>query len=163
MKPRGPVHALLASASMLGSACAARAWAQTAPTPALPRGGGAASPGDSAGGGAVVAVVIAVLVILGLVVKISELKRKREAEAVHLQAQISDALLREPALVDAPITPSARVPIWRRSPAVIEIAGQVPSGQAREAALRIVRAEASRIRPDFRIEDRLSVVPRQVA
>ena len=110
-----------------------------------------------------VLVVLALLAIVGVGVKMYDLKRRREGEAVHLQAQISDALLREQMLFGLPITPTARVPIWRRSPATIEIAGQVPSPEARETALRIIRAEAERIRSDFQIEDRLAVVPGRVA
>jgi hypothetical protein len=66
-------------------------------------------------------------------------------------------------LLGVPIIATARAPLWRGSPATIEVAGQVPSPQARETALRIVRAEASRIRADVQIEDRLAVVPRHAA
>jgi hypothetical protein len=142
---------------------AALAWAQATPpsttTPITPPAGATAPAGGSAGAAAVVLVVVGLLVIVGVGVKIYDLKRKREAEAVHLQAQISDALLREQSLFGLPITPTARVPLWSGSPATIEVAGQVPSPQAREAALRIIRSEAARIRPDFEIEDRMAVVP----
>jgi len=108
-------------------------------------------------------VIFALLVIVGVGVKLYDLRRRRESEAVQLQAQISDALMRDQLLYGVPIMATARAPFWRRSPATIEIAGQVPSPQARETALRIVRAEASRIRPDVQIEDRLAVVPRHAA
>jgi hypothetical protein len=144
------------------------AWAQAAPspsTPAAPPMGGVAAPppaGGAAGGGssavAVVLVVVGLLVAVGVGVKLYDLKRKREAEAVHLQAQISDALLRDQSLFGLPITPTARVPLWTGSPATIEVAGQVPSAEVRETALRIIRSEAARIRSDFEIEDRLAVV-----
>jgi hypothetical protein len=110
-----------------------------------------------------VVVVFAVLVIIGISVKLYDLRRRRQSEAVWLQAQISDALLREQLLLGLPIMTTARAPLWRGSPATIEVAGQVPSPQARETALRIVRAEAGRIRPDFQIEDRLAVVPPRAA
>ena len=162
MRPRGAFHSLVAILSLLVLP-AALAWAQTPPSPTSPAAGGTASSGDGASTVAVVLLVLALLVIVGVGVKTYDLKRRREAEAVHLQAQISDALLREQLLIGLPITPTARVPIWKRSPATTEVAGQVPSSQAREAALRIIRAEASRIRSDFQIEDRLAVVPRRVA
>jgi hypothetical protein len=47
----------------------------------------------------------------------------------------------------------------RGSPATIEVSGQVPTPELRKAALRIVEAEASRVRPDVRIEDRLEIAP----
>jgi hypothetical protein len=131
-------------------------WAQTAPAPPM-------SPSAPAAGGASalsIIVVLAVLMLaLGVTVKLFDLRRKREGEAVQLQAQVSDALLRDPALFSLPITPTARVPFWSGSPATIEIAGQVPDPEMRERVLRIARAEAKRIRPDVKVEDRLAVVP----
>ncbi len=150
MRPRGVLQPVVVIVSLLVLP-ATLAWAQVAGS------------GGGAGTATVVLVVVAVLVIIGIGVKMYDLKRRREAEAVHLQAQISDALLREQVLFGLPITPTARVPIWKGTPATIEVAGQVPSPQAREMALRIIRAEAARIRSDFQIEDRLAVVPPRVA
>lgn len=136
----------------------ALAWAQAIPPPAPST---PATP-PAAGGSAVLtaAIIVAVLlVLLAVAVKLFDLKRKRESEEVHLQAQISDALLRDPALFGLPVTPSAQVPLWTGSPATIEVAGEVPSTEVRDAVLRIVTEEALRIRPDFQIEDRLAVVP----
>jgi hypothetical protein len=152
------VLALLALPGALASG-----WAQTpaAPAPAAPSAG----PGSSGSGAFIAAAILMVglLVILGAAVKFFDLRRKREAEAVHLQAQISDALLRDPALFGLPITPTARVPLWRGSPALIEVSGQVPSSEVREAVIRIVQEEAARIRPDFTIQNRLAVVPTMAA
>ena len=155
MRPRRTVQSLVATLSLL-VLCAAQAWAQVAATPSPGSGSGASLVG-------MVVVILVALVIVGVGVKLYDLRRLRESEAVQLQAQVSDALLREQLLLGAPIMATARAPLWRRSPPTIEIAGQVPSPQARETALRIVRAEASRIRADVQIEDRLAVVPRQAA
>ncbi|MGH7393496.1 MAG: hypothetical protein ACREM3_29180 [Candidatus Rokuibacteriota bacterium] len=106
-----------------------------------------------------VLIVVALLVILGVLVKVLDLKRKREAEAVHVQAQISDALLREPALFGMPVTPTAHVPLWSGTPVKVEVTGQIPAPEARDVVLRLVRAEAVRVRPDVDIEDRLTVDP----
>jgi hypothetical protein len=103
-----------------------------------------------------VVLIVAVLVVIGAVVKIFDLKRKREAEAVHLQAQISDALLRDPQLFGLPVTPTAHVP-WKGTPATIEVTGHVPSDDARDTVLRLVRQEAARLRSDFTVQDRLEV------
>ena len=155
MRPKDSFQSLVATLSLL-LLSAVQAWAQATPTPSA-RSTREASPV------AMALVILALLVIVGVAVKLHDLRRRRESEAVQLQAQISDALMRDQLLYGVPIMATARAPFWRRSPATIEIAGQVPSPQARETALRIVRAEASRIRPDVQIEDRLAVVPRHAA
>ena len=159
MRTKGTLRSLVATPPLL-LLSAAHAWAQTA----QPSSSGGA-PGSSGGGSAVaiVVVIVAALAIVGIGVKLYDLRRTRESEAVQLQAQISDALMREKLLFSVPIIATARASLWRRSPATIEVAGQVPSEQAHETALRIVRAEAARIRPDFQIEDRIAVIPRHAA
>lgn len=122
---------------------------------AVPSTGGAAGEG----GLAILFLLVALFVIVGVAVKLVDLKRKRESEAVHLQAQVSDALLREASLFGLPITPNAHVPFWRGTPATLEVAGQVPTPDLHAAVMRVVEEEASRIRPDVRIVDRLGVVP----
>src|SRR5262245_53110054 len=116
----------------MSSALAGLVWAQGAvnapPSPGSPSWGGGSA---IFAGGAIVAALILITVLL---VKTFDLKRQREAEAVHLQAQVADALLRDPALFRLPVTPTAHVPLWRGSPAVVELAGQVSS----EAELRAV-------------------------
>jgi len=136
-----------------------RAWAQNASnapvaTPAT------TSTGD--GGSTAIAAVVVVaglLVVIGLAVKLFDLKRKRESEAVQLQAQLSDALLREPPLAGMPLTPTVHVPMWRGTPATIEVTGQVPRPELKDIALRLVRDEATRIRSDVEIVDHLSIAP----
>src|SRR5437870_5125911 len=108
------------------------------PSVAPPTSGTTAAPGGGGSAAAVILVVLGLLVIVGAGVKMYDLKRKREAEAVHLQAQVSDALLRESSLFGLPVTPTARVPMWKGTPAVLEVAGQVPTELAREAAMRII-------------------------
>jgi hypothetical protein len=159
VRSREALQSLIAALSLLVLS-AVQAWAQAAPTPSP-----GSTPGSGGGGSpvAMVLVIVAALVIVGIGVKLYDLRRKRESEAVQLQAQISDALLREQLLFGVPIIATARTSLWRRSPATIEVAGQVPSPQVRETALRIVRAEAGRIRSDFQIEDRLAVVPPHAA
>ena len=108
---------------------------------------------------AAIVIVVALVLILGVLVKMLDLKRKREAEAVHVQAQVSDALLREATLFGLPITPTAHVPLWSGTPAIVEVTGQVPSPALREMVIRLVRAEATRVRPDVQVEDRLTIDP----
>ena len=133
------------------------AWAQTpaAPMPAPPPTGTASQ--GSGGFVAAAIVIVALLVVIGVVVKLFDLKRKRSAEAVQLQAQISDALLREQNVFRLPVTPTAHVPFLKGTPATVEVSGEVPSSEMRDTVMRLVRNEASRIRQDVQIEDLLFV------
>src|SRR5258705_13763467 len=97
------------------------------------------------------------LVIVGISVKLYDLKRKREAEAVHLQAQVSDALLRDPTLFGLAVTPTAPVPWWSGTPVRLEVCGRVPTAEARERALRLVEQEARSVRPDVEFVDKLEI------
>ena len=69
------------------------AWAQTMPSPVMPPA--TAQPAAEGGGAAIAAVgaVVGLLVVIGIVAKLFDLKQKRESEVVQLQAQLSDALL----------------------------------------------------------------------
>jgi hypothetical protein len=134
----------------------AAAWAQASPITPPPT---ASTTGAGTGALTMFGLILGLLVLVGIGVKLYDLKRRREADAVHLQAQISDALLREQALFGMPITPTAHVPFLGGSPAVIEVTGHVPSPEARETALTLIREEAARIRPDFTIEDKLEIEP----
>jgi hypothetical protein len=119
----------------------------------------AATSGGAAPTLAVFLLLFGLLVIVGIGVKLYDLKRKREAEAVHLQAQASDALLRDSMMFGLAVTPSAHVPWWSGTPARLEVTGHVPTAEARERALRIVEAEARSLRPDVMIVDKLEVEP----
>ncbi len=148
--------ALVASALALVG-LAKHGWAQTAGS------GGTSSPTPSGGGGAqtlaLVGSAIVLLVVLGALVKMLDLKRRREGEAVIVQSQISDAVLRDPSLFSLPITPTAHVPLWSGTPVIVEVAGCVPSDDLRETALRLIEREASHLRDDVKIESRIEVVP----
>jgi hypothetical protein len=141
---------LLAAAVLAGLAGAQ----PTAPPPS-------AEPAGTTGSAVLAAAIIgvALLVLLGLMVKLLDLRRRRESEAVQIQAQVSDALLREQSFLGLPVMPTAHVPLWSGTPATIEVAGQVPTPETKEAVLRLIQREAARVRPDVHIEDRLAVVP----
>src|SRR5258705_13887031 len=82
----------------------------------------------------VVAAMLSLVVLLGVAVKLYDLKRKREEEAVAAQARVSDALLMDANLAGLPLTPTAHLPLWKGSPLVLEIKGAVPRPELREAA-----------------------------
>ena len=130
---------------------AAPASAQT-PT-AVPEGGGS----WTAIGGMIMLVLV--LAAVGVAVKLFDLKRKREADAVLLQAQLSDALLRDASLAGLLVTPTATVPFWSGSPATVALEGRVPFSEQRDQVRRVVEREAARIRPDVVIEDHVAVTP----
>jgi hypothetical protein len=114
---------------------------------------------NGAAGGplAVVLMLLGLLVIVGIGVKLHDLKQRREAEGVHLQAQVSDALLRDRGLFGLAVTPTAHVPWWSGTPVRLEVGGRVPSPEARQRALRLVEDEARQVRADIEIVDRLEV------
>ena len=106
---------------------------------------------------AVLGLLFGLLVIVAIGVKLYDLKRKREVEAVHLQARVSDALMREPDLINLAVTPTAEVPWWSGTPARLEVTGRVPTPEMREQVLRLVEREAKQVRPDVTLADRLQV------
>ncbi|MBI2527155.1 MAG: hypothetical protein HYV93_14375 [Candidatus Rokubacteria bacterium] len=146
---RLPRRVLAGALGLLPTATAA--WAQSSPAPA---------PVESSGGGlTVVLLLAALLAILVAAVRIVDTRRDRAAQAARLQARIADALLLDPMLAHVPITPTARLPLWRASPLTLEVAGPVPNPDLRAAALRLIVHEAASVRRDFRIEDRMAVGP----
>ncbi len=151
-------------AVMLGQwGLVAIAWAQAPPgAPAAPQTETPPVPPSDAWPTMLVLLGIAVLLIVALAKGIDR-KRTREDEAVWLQSQISDAFLRDRTLASLPVTAIVQVPTWTRAPATIELHGQVPTTQHRDAALRLAEQEASRIRADFRIDDRIAIVPSAAA
>jgi hypothetical protein len=106
-----------------------------------------------------VVVLVALVVLIGVGVKLYDQKRKREGEAVYLQARLFDALMGEPSFSGLHLTATVHIATFKRSPPIVEIAGQVPTQEARERALGIVRAETARLRLDAQFEDRMAIVP----
>jgi len=144
-----------AALAAAGALCmtATAAWAQVSPTPApMP------SPEMTSGSGAfmVAALVVVLLIAVGVMVKLYDLRRKREDEAVALQARLSDALLAEPSLGSLPLVPTVRIPM-RGSPVTIEIVGTVPRPELRQAAIDLVVREAARSVKSYRVDARISI------
>src|SRR5574341_906616 len=141
---------LLAVILVLGTRVAS-AWAQTEspPTPWI---------GESSAELTLMRLSLAVLVLVAGRKAIDQ-KRQRAEEAVRLQAQISDALLRERRLATLPVTASVHSPGWWGAPARIEMRGQVPTAELGEAVRHLAEQEASRSLAAFHIDDRIAVVP----
>ncbi|MBM4440985.1 MAG: hypothetical protein FJ027_11225 [Candidatus Rokubacteria bacterium] len=132
------------------------AAAQMTPPSVTPAPAPAAA-GDNSGMLIALALMGAMLLLVGIGVKIWDARRKREAEAVHLQSQLSDALLREADFFGLAITPTVHA--GHGKTARVEVTGRAPSPTVRDAALRIVRDECLRVRPDCDIEDRIEIAP----
>jgi hypothetical protein len=148
MKTLRELRAVLIASALVLAGLTTHGWAQDSTTPS----GGTQTI-------ALVASAIVLLVILGALVKMLDLKRRREGEAVIVQSQVSDAVLRDPSLFSLPITPTAHVPLWTGTPVIVEVAGCVPSDDLREMALHVIEREASHLRNDVQIESRIEVVP----
>jgi hypothetical protein len=130
-------------------------WAQA---PVTPPG---APPSAAGWSGTVILglAALALVVILGVVARLYDRRRKREAEAIGVQSRLSDALLTDRTLQGAIVTPTVHAPMWKRSPLIIEVCGDVPTAELRDAVLRVVLREASQLRPDVEVEDKLLIVP----
>jgi hypothetical protein len=133
-------------------------WAQGVVGPQVP----SSAPSEAIQSGAVTtAVVVAslfgVVVVLGALITMLDLKRKRDGEAVVVQARISDAVLRDPRLFSLPITPTAHVPLWKGTPVTVEVTGHVPSDDLRRAVIHLVEREASQLGPEVRIESKIGI------
>jgi len=133
---------------------ARRAWAQTA--------GGSSDWGNFGrleGPVTILLIVAAGLVLLiGLVAKMLDLRLKRDGEVVAVKGVISDALGGDPELFELPLTATVRVPLWRGSPVTIRVFGEVPSGELKQAALRRVQRTAkTELAVRARIKSRIGV------
>jgi hypothetical protein len=109
--------------------------------------------------GPVVVLALVLAAALVLTVVVADLRRKRRAQAIAIEGQISDALMREPRLAGAVLTPVAQVPLAGRRPPTVEVRGQVEYPDLRDIATRIVRQELLRHHPNGTVEDLIFVSP----
>jgi hypothetical protein len=108
----------------------------------------------------VIVAAAALLAVLVVAVAVMDLRRKRKAQAIAIEGQIADALMREPRLMGAVVTTMVHVPLTGRTGPMVEVRGEVEYPELREAAVRVVRQELLRHHPEGRIEDRIFVSPR---
>ena len=133
-------------------------WAQA------PGASSSPSPAPTSGGdtvGTMLTLVVLAVIVIGIVVVARRVsaRRRRIEEAVILQSQLSDFVLRETQLRGLSITPRARVLGWRKPEITVEVAGEVPTPDLRDTAMRVVASEAKRLRPDVIASDHLYIVP----
>lgn len=148
----------LASVGIVEIRTRAAALAQGLPTPGP---GATPFPATDGGGLAVPAIIVGLGLLGALIVAVAamDLRRKRRAQAIVIEGQIADTLMREPRLRGTVITALAEVPLTGRSAPTVEVRGEVQYPELRDIAVRIVRQELLRYHPDGRVEDRMLVLP----
>jgi hypothetical protein len=139
----------------LGLFSTALAEAQTSTPPA------AVPAADGAGAGAsglfvFLGVMVVLFAVVAVMVKTMDRRRKRNEEAVQLQARIADAMLLDPTLGKLALTASVAAPLGA-SPLAVEVHGEAPSPEIRDEALRLVMREATAGGLPFHVEDRMTV------
>jgi hypothetical protein len=107
------------------------------------------------------AIILGIAFLAALVIGVMFLdrQRKRRTQAIAIEGQIADALMREPRLGRAMITTVAHVPLTGRAAPVVEVRGEVEYPELREIAVRTVRQELLRYHPEGIVEDRIFVAP----
>jgi hypothetical protein len=118
------------------------------------------SGGQEAPSAAPVLIMMAVIVLaVALAVKLVDLRRRRAEQAVQIEARISDTMLTDPTLGRLPVAVEVHVPLRPRAPVEVEVRGEVPTPELREATVRLVVGEAMARVPGARVTDHLCVVP----
>ena len=155
-----PLESLVVQVSVL----LAGAW-----SPRIAAGQGLPAPGPGGptlappeGGNVIVPAIIlgiALLAVLIVGVMLLDLKRKRTAQAIAIEGQVADALMREPRLARTVITTVAHLPLTGHPRPLVEVRGEVEYPELREIAVRTVRQELMRSYPEGTVEDRIFVAP----
>ena len=133
------------------------ALAQGLPAPG-PGGAGVTPPDGSL---AVPAIIVGAVLLGAIILSVAflDLQRKRRAQAIAIEGQIADALMREPRLARAIITSTARVPLSGRAAPMVELRGEVEYPELRDIAIRIARQELLRYHPEGSVDDLIFVAP----
>ena len=109
--------------------------------------------------GIVALVIVGSLIVLGIAVKLYDVKRMRENEAAGLQGRITDVLLADRLLSGLTLTPLVRMPHRRGGLVTVSVSGTVTSPDLRDAVLALVMKTMEASQTSFRIEDRIAVDP----
>ena len=131
-----------------------RGWAQATSSPA-----DASDPARLEWSVTLVLILAAgLLLLLGLIAKVLDLRLRRDGEVIAVKGVVSDALGGDPELFELPLTTTVRVPLWTGSPITIRVFGEVPSSDLKRLALRRVeRAAATDLSVRARVKSRIGV------
>ena len=102
-----------------------------------------------------IGVVLAIGLLIAIGVRYLEAQSRHDEEAARLQQALIEPLAREPVLAGSSVLPIVTQPL--RGPARVELTGQVPSRDVRDAARRTVERESARLGRRIRILNRLEV------
>lgn len=108
---------------------------------------------------ALVAAGFVVLLVIAVVGRLLDLRRRREDEALGLQSRVSDALMLEPGLAGLAVTASMYVPLWPRRAPTLEIVGRVPTPDQHELAAKVALRTLADHADRVRVEDKVWVDP----
>jgi hypothetical protein len=110
--------------------------------------------------GLAIGIVAGAGVVTAVGVLLLEAQRRRGRRASAFQDGLAEPVVRELGATGVSVVPTVRIPLLRAAtrPAVIQLAGQVPSRELRDRVVRIVEREAKQL-CYFRIEDRIRIVP----
>ncbi len=105
-----------------------------------------------------IGVLAGVAIVVAAGILLLEAQRRRDQRAADFQNRLAEPIARELGAAGVSVLPTVRIPLWKAAtrPAVIQIAGQVPSRELRDRVVQLVEREASRLRY-FRIEDRMRI------
>jgi hypothetical protein len=105
-------------------------------------------------------IVVGIAMVTAVGIVLLEAQRRRDQRAAAFQDRLAEPIARELGQAGVSVLPTVRIPLWKAAtrPAVIQLAGQVPSYDLRDRVVRLVEREATRLRY-FRIEDRIRVTP----
>jgi len=115
--------------------------------------------GEGSGFIALVAAGFVVLLVIAVVGRLLDLRRRREDEALGLQSRVSDALMLEPGLAGLAVTASMHVPLWPRKRPTLEIAGRVPTPDQHELASKVAMRTLADRADQVRVDDKVWVDP----
>jgi hypothetical protein len=99
-------------------------------------------------------ILVAGLITLG--VRYLEARSRRDEDAARLQQMLTEPLAREPSLAGSSVLPVVSMPL--RGPARVELTGWVGSREGRDAAVRAVEREGTRLGQPLRVVVRIEVV-----
>ena len=108
---------------------------------------------------ALVAAGFVVLLVIAVVGRLLDLRRRREDEALGLQSRVSDALMLEPGLTGLAVTANMHVPLWPRKAPTLEIVGRVPTPDQHELAAKVALRTLADHAERVRVEDKAWVDP----
>lgn len=88
--------------------------------------------------------LLAVGVVAGSVLALYRARRNRDVDELLLQLCVCEILRADRSLAPWPISVRIQLPLWRRSPAVVAIAGRVPSPALRDAVRELTTGVLTR-------------------